>query len=100
MSKCAKVEPIVKQILETKPYTRSDDFMLVYEVLKVFLPNIDELSFRDVMINHKEYNIPYFESIRRTRPKLQSKYPELLPDEKVVKARQTEEVEYVEYANS
>ena len=100
MSKCAKVEPIVKKVLEEKPYTREDDFALVYEVFKEFLPNLDELSFQDVMFNHKEYGLPYFESVRRTRPKLQNKYPELLPPQSVQEARKLEETEYKAYALS
>lgn len=100
MSKCVKVEPIVKKVLAEKPYTREDDFALVYEVFKEFLPNIDELSFQDVMFNHKEYGLPYFESVRRTRPKLQNKYPELLPPQSVQDARKLEEAEYKVYALS
>lgn len=100
MSKCAKVEPIVKKILEEKPYTREDDFVLVYEVFKEFVPNLDDLSFQDVMINHKEYGLPYFESVRRTRPKLQNKYPELLPPQQVQEARKLEETDYRNYALS
>ena len=100
MSKCARVEPIVKKVLEEKPYTREDDFALVYEVFKEFLPNIDELSFQDIMLNHKEYGLPYFESVRRTRPKLQNKYPELLPPQAVQEARKLEEADYRTYALS
>lgn len=100
MSKCAKVEPIVKKVLEEKPYTREDDFALVYEVFKEFLPNLDELSFQDVMFNHKEYGLPYFESVRRTRPKLQNKYPELLPSKEVQEARKLEESDYRSYTLS
>ena len=100
MSKCTKVEPIVKKVLEEKPYTREDDFSLVYEVFKEFLPNIDELSFQDIMLNHKKYGLPYFESVRRTRPKLQNKYPELLPPQAVQEARKLEEADYRTYALS
>ena len=100
MSKCAKVEPVVKKVLEEKPYTREDDFALVYEVFKEFVPNLDDLSFQDVIINHKEYGLPYFESVRRTRPKLQNKYPELLPPQQVQEARKLEETDYRNYALS
>lgn len=100
MSKCAKVEPVVKKVLEEKPYTREDDFALVYEVFKEFVPNLDDLSFQDVMINHKEYGLPYFESVRRTRPKLQNQYPELLPPQQVQEARKLEETDYRNYALS
>ena len=100
MSKCAKVEPIVKKVLTEKPYTREDDFILVYEVYKEFLPNIDDFNFRDIMLNHKEYGLPYFESVRRTRPKLQNKFPELLPSEEIQRARELEEADYKSYALS
>lgn len=100
MSKCAKVEPIVKKVLEEKPYTREDDFMLVYEVFKEFLPNIDNMSFKEIMENHKEYGLPYFESVRRTRPKLQNKFPELLPSKEVQEGRKLEEADYRSYALS
>lgn len=100
MSKCSKVEPVVKRILEQKPYTRDDDFILVYEVFKEFLPNIDDLNFKDVMINHKDYGIPYFESVRRVRPKLQNKYPELASSKEVQNARAQEEYDYRSYAIS
>ena len=100
MSKCAKVQPIVKKVLEENFDTRSDDFMLIYEVYKVFLDNIDNVGFKDIMLNHKEYNLPYFESIRRTRQKLQSKFPELLPPESVQQGRKLEEADYKSYALS
>ena len=100
MSKCSKVEPIVLKVLTEKPYTREDDFKLVYEVFKEFLPNIDALNFRDVMVNHRDYGLPYFESVRRTRPKLQNKYPELRPSKEDQDARRQEEEDYREYALS
>jgi len=100
MSKCSKVEPVVHKILEEKPYTREDDFMLVYEVFKEFLPNIDNMSFKEVMENHKQYGLPYFESVRRTRPKLQNKFPELLPSKEVQEGRKLEEADYKSYALS
>jgi hypothetical protein len=100
MSKCAKVEPVVKKVLTEKPYTREDDFMLVYEVYNEFLPNLSSMSFEDVMKNHKGYGLPYFESIRRTRPKLQNKFPELLPSEETQIGRKLEEADYKSYALS
>lgn len=100
MSKCAVIEPMVKRVLEENPATREDDFTLVYEVFKKFVPNIDELSFKEVMMNHKHYKLPYFETVRRTRPKLQNMYPELQPSSNVLKGRQLEEVDCRNYALS
>ena len=100
MSRCAKVEPIVKEVLEEVPATRADDFLLVYEVYKRIMPEVSDLGFEDVMTNHKSYKLPYFESIRRTRPKLQNKYPNLLPPREVQEARRDEEEEFRAYALS
>lgn len=100
MSRCSKVEPVVKKILTEKPYTRDDDFVLIYEVYKELLPDLDNMSFKEVMLNHKNYNLPYFESVRRTRPKLQNKFPELLSTKQVQQGRQSLQEDYVEYALS
>lgn len=98
MSKCAKVEPVVEKVLREKEYTRDDDFALVLEVFREFVPDIDNKSFADVMINHKEYGLPYFETVRRTRPKLQNKHPELLGNKEVQLAREAEQSDYRDYA--
>lgn len=58
------------------------------------------MSFKEAMECHKEYGLPYFESIRRTKPKLQNKFPELLPYEEVQRNRQLEEADYRSYALS
>ncbi len=100
MSRCSKVEPIVKKVLTEKPNTRDDDFLLLYEVYKEFLPNIDNMNFKDVMLNHKDYKLPYFESVRRTRPKLQNQFPELLSSKQVQQGRKELEEDYKEYAMS
>lgn len=97
MSRCKKVEPLVLEILKTKEETRSDDFLLIYEVYKNYLPGLDNLSFKEVMLEHKELNIPSFETIRRTRPKLQNKYPDLLPPEDIQKLRKESEEDYRNY---
>lgn len=100
MSRCSKVEPIVKKVLIEKPYTRDDDFLLIYEVYKEYLPNLDNMNFKDIMLNHKYYNLPYFESVRRTRPKLQNKFPELLSSTNVQEGRNNLEYDYKLYAIS
>ena len=98
MSRIKSVEKLAKQVLTENEAAREDDFRLVYEVYKIIFPNIDNLSFKDVMLNHKVYNLPYFESVRRTRQKLQNKFPELQARKEVVEARSQEEVEYRNYA--
>lgn len=98
MSRVKKVEPIVLEVLKENEDARGDDFILVYEVYKKINPDIALYSFQRVMLEHKSLGLPYFESVRRTRPKLQNKYPELLPPQSVVEARKSEEVDYRDYA--
>ena len=98
MSRCAKVEPLVKEVLEEIPETRADDFLLVLEVYRRLEPEVTDLNFEEVMRNHHAYRLPYFESIRRSRPKLQNKYPNLLPPQEVQEARMEEEAEFRAYA--
>lgn len=98
MSRVKKVEPVVLEVLKENVDARGDDFILVYEVYKKINPNVELYSFQRVMLEHKSLGLPYFESVRRTRPKLQNKYPELLPPQPVVEARKSEEADYRDYA--
>lgn len=94
-----KIESIVKYVLINYEDTRNDDFVLVYRVYKEINEDlvIREL-FCEVMLNHYLYNLPAIESITRARRKLQAKYEELKPSEKVKKARIEKEEEYIEYS--
>lgn len=98
MSKLKKIEPIVKKVLEESELTRSDDFLLVAEVYYRLVPECANMPFSAVMIEHKSLGLPYFESIRRTRQKLQASYEELRPPKKVQDARLNETAEYIDYS--
>lgn len=98
MSKLKRVEPVVKEVLEQNEESRSDDFLLITEVYYKLKPECIEMPFSVVMLGHKYLNLPYFESIRRTRQKLQAKYKELRPSEKVQEARTNKQSEYIEYS--
>ena len=67
----------VKKILTEKPDARDDDFHLIGYVYKQTNPDIIGMPFRIVMWYHTQYGLPSFETIRRTRQKLQHDYPEL-----------------------
>ena len=99
MSKLKKVEMAVKKVLEEFEDSRSDDFVLIYRVYKEINESamIREL-FCEVMLNHKEYGLPAFESISRARRKLQAEYEHLRPSKKVQRARDEKESEYIDYA--
>lgn len=98
MSKLKKIEPIVKKVLEEQELTRSDDFLLVAEVYYRLVPECVNMPFGVVMIGHKNLKLPYFETIRRTRQKLQADYENLRPNKEIQEARINKTSEYINYA--
>ncbi len=92
-----KLEDLVTTILQENIETRKDDFLLIAEVYRTIDPTIISKSFAYVMLHHKDYRLPYFESIRRTRQKIQAKRPEL-KDIITAEARFEEQNEYERYA--
>lgn len=99
MNKLYKVEGFVKKVLTEYSDTRNDDFILVYRVYREINEDlvIREL-FCEVMLNHKNYNLPPIESITRCRRKLQREYPELRAVKEVQNKRDEEEKKYIDYA--
>lgn len=98
MNKLYKVEDIVYQVLKEVPEARKDDFVLVAEVYNKIQPLINNVSFNRVMLGHKELGLPYFESISRSRRRLQNIFEELRPSKEVQEARDEEQLIYREYA--
>ena len=68
---------IIKQILIEYPEARDDDFKVIGYVIKTLQPNAMQLTFGQVLWNHVKLNLPSFETIRRTRQKIQHDVPEL-----------------------
>ena len=68
---------IVRQVLTDKPVSRDDDFKLIGYVYKAINPDVLDKPFRTVMWYHGELDLPSFETIRRTRQKLQAENPDL-----------------------
>ena len=99
MSKLNTMENIVLQVLENSPAARSDDYILMWLVCEKLKPEIIERPFADVMYNHKLWGLPNWETVTRSRRKIQAKRPDLVSPE-TAKHRYKEEVEYREYAIS
>ena len=68
---------IVRKVLAEHKEARDSDFKLVCWVYSITNPEVMGLSFSKVMWNGKYFNLPSFETIRRTRQKLQHDCPEL-----------------------
>lgn len=95
MARINKVQPLVYNALVDNPEARTDDFILILEVLKNFVT--PEMRLETVLEHHIELGLPSFASILRSRRKLQRKYPELV-NETAAEIRAQEEKEYRDYA--
>lgn len=104
--KLKNLESMVLKIMQRYEATRSDDFVLIYVVYREIaihkeicfnMPLTD--SFCDMMMNHKKYGFPSFESVTRTRRKIFETHPELKP-KKITKERKKAEEEYKEHSKS
>ena len=94
--KLKMLEPIVYEILKDQPETRKDDYILIERVIDRIIPTQD-LSFKNVMTNHKELGLPSLESITRCRRKLQAENPDLV-DNETQGYREEKIDDYVQYA--
>lgn len=87
MKDIGKVIDVVKDVLTENPYTRGSDTNLYIEVCKKYNPDVACLGFVYVFNNRKELGIPCYESVRRSRQKLQHDNESLRPSESVTDAR-------------
>ena len=97
MAKINTTHNTVLRILETKPETRSDDWLLILAVWKESIST--EMSVETLFTHHIELGIPNFETIRRCRQKIPTKYPHLV-NEEARAIRKNEEAEFREYAKT
>ena len=72
---------LVKQVLMMNQKARNSDNYLYYVICKAKLAergiDIDRISFRDGLLQRNEFGLPNFETVRRTRQKVQQCFPEL-----------------------
>lgn len=96
------VEGLVKLHLENFPPTRSNDNLLYLSILNHLGHEkgieFDKVSVPVFLRNSSKWGIPCFESVRRSRQKMQAKYPHLAADKKVEENRAENEQAYREYA--
>jgi len=62
------------------------------------LKDAGAMPLAEIMTQHKYLGLPSFESVSRTRRKLQARYPELVGSRPVQKMRATGEKAYRRYA--
>lgn len=95
MARIMEVQKLVHNALIDRPETRTDDFILILEVLKNYVTT--DMSLETVLEHHLELRVPSFASIIRARRRLQTKYPELI-NENAAQIRAAEEKEFKAYA--
>lgn len=98
MKNLQNIKAMVKAVLEEEPQTRNSDSLLYLHVLKKVGDNLLSMSVRDFLANMGESDAPPFESVRRTRQKVQAEYPWLAASPKVGEFRTENEQIYKEFA--
>lgn len=74
-------------------------FMTLYLIVcNTYLKGVGAMPFAEVMEQYKYLGLPSFESVGRTRRKLQAKYPELAGNARVRRLRAEGEKAYRKYA--
>ena len=95
MSRLKKLSKQVEAILEEYPMTRGDDRLLITTVYIRHYGVRPTAGFKEVM---SDYTLPPFESIRRSRQKVQEQRPELRANADIEQIRMDLQEEYIEFA--
>lgn len=93
---------IVKTILEQDQRARNSDSFLYMKVLKhldeTFGSNLSRMTVDCFLVNMGSLKAPSFETVRRTRQKLQAEFPELSANKKVTEHRAENEEAFRDFA--
>lgn len=102
MNELKTTTQLVKSILEVDELARNSDSILYLRVLEHIAKEegiqLEHLSVRRFLISQNIFPFPPFESVRRTRQKVQATFPELASDKWLAKIRAENEKEYRAYA--
>ena len=95
---------LVQAILEEDEKARNSDSYLYLRVLNMVAEkehiDLNKIHVIDFLLNLHKSPFPPFESVRRTRQRVQEKNPHLAPCKVVEEYRAEKEEEFVEYARS
>lgn len=98
MNRLNTTKALVKTILEQNKAARSSDMRLYYEVCNSINPQILCCRFSDVIMNLDALRLPPFESVRRSRQKVQEEFPHLAACPEVELFRAENEEFYRDFA--
>jgi len=99
MKRLQTIEEQVKGALVSDPSTRGDDFLLVLEVYKNYLPLDLWEKLSEVLSTHNKHSLPSFASVVRSRRKLQAEDVSLV-NTKVKSFRKDQEQAYLDYVRN
>ena len=98
MENLKTLEGKVRDILKNYQDARDDDMVLYLVLCNEYLENAGKISLAEIMAKHKSFGLPGFESVSRTRRRLQARYPELLGSLSVQARRSAGEKAYRRYS--
>lgn len=98
MEELLTMEQLVKTTLENYPQTRNSDALLYITIINRMSPKTAKRSYEDVMLRACEMGLPNYDTVSRTRRKLQAKYKALQGETKVKKIRRDRYKVFKEYA--
>lgn len=98
MKELKTIESVVRAALEKHEETRDDDMLLYLKVCNAFKRNVDMATFSEVMTRYKFLGLPNFESVGRTRRKLQANNPDLMGTARIQQLRAKREQTFKKYA--
>ena len=97
-----KVEDVVRKYLIAYPDARNSDDTLYYFIFRDICEQsgvkMGDISAKALLLNKADYGFPKFETIRRSRQKVQAMYPELKANKEVQEAREALQDEWKEWA--
>lgn len=89
---------LVVLLLENEPECRNSDDLLYVKVCEHKNPRILKMPFWEVMIHSHKYHLPAYETVRRTRQRLQEERPDLGPTAFIKGHRQENEEAFEKFA--
>lgn len=98
MDSLKTIEGKVRAVLQENEDARNDDMVLYLALCNLYLKDAGAMPLARILLNRKELGLPSFESVGRTRRKLQEKCPELLGSVRMQKIRAKGEKAYRRYA--
>jgi len=95
--KLLEANKLVLKILEENPQARNSDNLLYLIFIEEVHPGLTKQSIAQVLLNLKALDLPCFETIRRTRQKIQAEREDLRPNDTVQDFRTEKEIAFREY---